>query len=174
MLLASATASASSRLRRFSSKSRASNGSLYPHLNTLQVINRTGLCQPCAATSAAGGWPALPLTVPMDWRSLGLKVNRSFVSARCRWHAPQAAVQPDLVAVPSPMCNEERGRQVAPAPHGLHLHGKPQPAAGGTRILREPWDRCARDEPNGLTTGRNGRTNRCADPLERGPLPQNP
>ena len=29
-------------------------------------------------------------------------------------------------------------------------------AAGGTRIMREPWDTCARNGQNGLQTGRNG------------------
>ena len=31
-----------------------------------------------------------PLTVPTDWRSPGLKVNRSFVSAHCQQHSQRA------------------------------------------------------------------------------------
>ena len=31
-----------------------------------------------------------PLTVPTDWRSPGLKVNRSFVSAHCQQHRQRA------------------------------------------------------------------------------------
>lgn len=34
-------------------------------------------------------------------------------------------------------------------------------AAGGTRIMRESWDRCARNGRDGLQTGRIGRRNRC-------------
>ena len=36
-------------------------------------------------------WPDLPpLPVPTDWRSPGLKVNRSFVSAHCQQHRQRA------------------------------------------------------------------------------------
>ena len=35
------------------------------------------------------------------------------------------------------------------------------PAAGGTRIMREPRDTCARNEREGHRTGQMGRCNRC-------------
>ncbi len=40
-------------------------------------------------------------------------------------------------------------------------------AAGGTHIMHNSWDRCARNGQNGLQTGRNGRSDRCADPFGR-------
>jgi hypothetical protein len=36
-------------------------------------------------------------------------------------------------------------------------------AAGGTRTMRKPWDRCPRKGRDGLKTGPNGLRNRCAD-----------
>ena len=53
----------------------------------------TELGQPIVFENLAGAGGNLdlpPLTVPTDWRSPGLKVNRSFVSAHCQQHRQRA------------------------------------------------------------------------------------
>ena len=84
------------------------------------------------------------------------------LQAPARWREPRFVQTPQLPEQTSPSTKPPPHRRIV-AVLGQRSHW----AAGGTRIMREPWDTCARNGHNGLQTGRDGRCNRCADQFGR-------